>query len=146
MEFTQEHEGIRRNVRTFIDKEINPHVDEWEAAGIFPAHELFKKVGDQGYLGINKPAKYGGMGLDLMLKGEDVTMLASMAKLKSGRLSREISDACLQYWGGMGFMNETPISRAYRDTRLGSIGGGADEIMLSIICKHMGILPGKRNR
>jgi citronellyl-CoA dehydrogenase len=82
----------------------------------------------------------------LMLKGEDVTMLASMAKLKSGRLSREISDACLQYWGGMGFMNETPISRAYRDTRLGSIGGGADEIMLSIICKHMGILPGKRNR
>ena len=38
------------------------------------------------------------------------------------------------------------ITRAYRDTRLGSIGGGADEIMLSIICKHMGILPGKRNR
>jgi citronellyl-CoA dehydrogenase len=77
----------------------------------------------------------------LMLKGEDVTMLASMAKLRSGRLSREISDACLQYWGGMGFMNETWISRAYRDTRLGSIGGGADEVMLSIICKHMGTLP-----
>jgi citronellyl-CoA dehydrogenase len=83
---------------------------------------------------------------ELMLKGEDVTKLASMAKLKSGRLSREISDACLQYYGGMGFMNETPISRSYRDTRLGSIGGGADEIMLSIIAKHMGILPGKRNR
>jgi citronellyl-CoA dehydrogenase len=82
----------------------------------------------------------------LMLKGEDVTMLASMAKLKSGRLAREIADACLQYWGGMGYMSETPISRAYRDSRLGSIGGGADEIMLSIICKHMGILPGKRNR
>jgi citronellyl-CoA dehydrogenase len=386
MEFTQEHEGIRRNVKKFIDAEINPHVDEWEEAGIFPAHDLFKKMGDQGYLGINKPTKYGGMGLDysyqlafietlgnikcggvpmaigvqtdmatpalarfgseelcreflvpsikgdyvaclgvsevgagsdvasvkttakkdggdyvinggkmwttngiqadwmcllantsegqvhknkslicvpmkekgvtiarkldklgmrssdtaqifledvrvpqrflvgkegegftyqmlqfqeerlwgaaagliakermindtieytgqrkafgqaildnqvvyfrlaelktevemlraityraaeLMLKGEDVTMLASMAKLKSGRLSREISDACLQYWGGMGFMNESSISRSYRDTRLGSIGGGADEIMLSIIAKHMGILPGKRNR
>src|SRR5262249_27417837 len=64
MEFTQEHEGIRRNVRKFIDAEINPHVDEWEQAGIFPAHELFKKMGDRGYLGINKPAKYGGMGLD----------------------------------------------------------------------------------
>jgi citronellyl-CoA dehydrogenase len=386
MEFNQEHEGIRRNVKKFIDSEINPHVDEWEEAGIFPAHDLFKKMGDQGYLGINKPAKYGGMGLDysyqlvfletlghircggvpmaigvqtdmatpalarfgseelckeflvpsitgdyvaclgvsevgagsdvasvkttarkdggdyvidggkmwttsgtqadwmcllantsdgpvhknksliclpmktkgvqiarkldklgmrssdtaqiffedvrvpqryligkegegftyqmlqfqeerlyaaaaglvakermiddtiaytgqrkafgqaildnqvvhfrlaelktevemlraltyraaeLMLRGEDVTMLASMAKLKSGRLSREISDACLQYWGGMGFMNETSISRSYRDTGLGSIGGGADEIMLSIICKHMGILPGKRNK
>jgi citronellyl-CoA dehydrogenase len=386
MEFTQEHEGIRRNVKKFIESEINPHVDAWEEAGIFPAHELFKKMGAQGYLGINKPVKYGGMGLDysyqmvfletlghircggvpmaigvqtdmatpalarfgseelaqeflvpsikgdyvaclgvsevgagsdvasikttarkdggdyvinggkmwttsgtqadwmcllantgdgpvhknksliclpmktkgvniarkldklgmrssdtaqiffedvrvpqryrigkegegfmyqmlqfqeerlyaaaaglvakermieetieytrqrkafgqsildnqvvhfrlaelktevemlraltyraadLMLKGEDVTMLASMAKLKSGRLSREISDACLQYYGGMGFMNETSISRAYRDTRLGSIGGGADEVMLSIICKHMGTLPGKRNK
>ena len=83
---------------------------------------------------------------ELMLRGEDVTMLASMAKLKSGRLSREIADACLQYYGGMGFMNESNVSRAYRDTRLGSIGGGADEIMLSIICKQMGILPGKRNR
>ncbi|HEY7085996.1 MAG TPA: acyl-CoA dehydrogenase family protein [Hyphomicrobiaceae bacterium] len=386
MQFTLEHEGIRRNLKKFIDVEINPHVDDWEEAGIFPAHELFKRMGEQGYLGINKPTQYGGMGLDysyqlvlletlghircggvpmaigvqtdmatpalarfgskelaqeflvpsikgdfvaclgvsevgagsdvasiktfarkdggdyiinggkmwitsgaqadwmcllantsdgpvhknksliclpmkakgvhvarkldklgmrssdtaqiffadvrvpqryrigkegegftyqmlqfqeerlysaaagllakermieetiaytaermafgrsildnqvvhfrlaelktevemlraltyraaeLMIQGEDVTMLASMAKLKSGRLSREIADACLQYWGGMGFMNETTISRAYRDTRLGSIGGGADEIMLSIICKHMGILPDKRNK
>jgi citronellyl-CoA dehydrogenase len=386
VKFTQEHAEIRRTLRAIIDKDINPHVDQWEEDGIFPAHEVFKKLGDAGLLGINKPAEYGGMGLDysyamvmaeelghitcgsvpmaigvqtdmatpalsrfgseelckeflapsiagdyvaclgvsevgagsdvasvkttarkdggdyvinggkmwttngtqadwmcllantsdgpvhknksliclpmktkgvhiarkldkmgmrssdtaqiffedvrvpqrfligkegegftyqmlqfqeerlyaaaaglvakermieetieytgqrkafgqsildnqvvhfrlaelqtevemlraltyraaeLMLKGEDVTMLASMAKLKSGRLSREISDACLQYWGGMGFMNETWISRAYRDTRLGSIGGGADEIMLSIICKHMGILPGKRNK
>ncbi|MEK9970377.1 MAG: acyl-CoA dehydrogenase, partial [Ferrovibrio sp.] len=81
---------------------------------------------------------------DLMLKGEDVTMLASMAKLKAGRLAREITDACLQYFGGMGFMNETPISRAYRDSRLASIGGGADEVMLGIISKYMGILPGKK--
>lgn len=384
MEFTQEHEGIRRNLKKFIDTEINPYVDEWEREGIFPAHQLFKKMGDLGFLGINKPVEYGGLGLDysyqlvmietlghiacggvpmaigvqtdmatpalakfgsdelrkeflapsiagdlvaclgvsevgagsdvasikttarkdgddyvinggkmwttngtqadwmcllantgngpvhqnksliclpmktkgveiarkldklgmrssdtaqiyfddvrvpqryrigqeghgfmyqmvqfqeerlwaalsgligmetiidqtieytrqrkafgqsildnqvvhfrlaelktevellralsyraagLMLKGEDVTMLASMAKLKSGRLNREVSDACLQYFGGMGFMNETPVSRAYRDTRLGSIGGGADEIMLGIIAKYMGILPGKR--
>jgi citronellyl-CoA dehydrogenase len=81
-----------------------------------------------------------------MLNGEDATMLASMAKLKAGRLLRELNDACLQYWGGMGFMEETPISRAYRDGRLASIGGGADEVMLSIICKYMGILPGKTNR
>lgn len=69
--------------------------------------------------------------------GEDVTQLASMAKLKSGRLSREVSDACLQYWGGMGFMWDNVVSRFYRDNRLGSIGGGADEIMLSIIGKNM---------
>lgn len=78
------------------------------------------------------------------INGEDVTMKASMAKLKVGRLLREVSDSCLQYWGGMGFMWDNPIARAYRDTRLTSIGGGADEVMLSIICKLMGTLPGKK--
>ncbi|MEH6495213.1 MAG: acyl-CoA dehydrogenase family protein [Pseudomonas marincola] len=76
--------------------------------------------------------------------GENVTKLASMAKLKAGRLMREVNDACLQYYGGMGFMNETPISRAYRDGRLASIGGGADEVMLGIICKLMDTLPKKK--
>lgn len=78
------------------------------------------------------------------VRGEDVTMLASMAKLKVGRLTREIADACLQYYGGMGFMNETPITRLYRDGRLSSIGGGADEVMLGIICKYMDTLPKQR--
>jgi citronellyl-CoA dehydrogenase len=82
---------------------------------------------------------------ELYLQGQDVTKLASMAKLKAGRLSREVSDGCLQYWGGMGFMNETVVSRAYRDTRLSSIGGGADEIMLTILAKYMGTLPGTAN-
>src|SRR6476620_11257692 len=385
MEFNQEHEGIRRGVKKFIEAEINPYVDEWEEAGIFPAHDLFKKMGDQGYLGINKPAKYGGMGLDYSyqmvfletlghircggvpmaigvqtdmatpalsrfgseelckeflvpsikgdyvaclgvsevgagsdvasikttakkdggdyvinggkmwttsgtqadwmcllantsegpahknksliclpmktkgvniarkldkmgmrasdtaqiyfddvrvpqryrigeegmgfiyqmqqfqeeriwaaaghligmeraiqmtidytggrmafgkpiidnqvvhfkfaelqtkiellrslvyravndyMNGQDMTQLASMAKLTAGRLIREVNDACLQYWGGMGFMNESEISRMYRDGRLSSIGGGADEVMLTIIAKGMGILPGQRS-
>jgi citronellyl-CoA dehydrogenase len=73
--------------------------------------------------------------------GQDVTKLASMAKLKMGRLSREVADSCLQYWGGMGFTWDNPISQAYRDGRLASIGGGADEVMLGIICKLEGTLP-----
>ena len=77
------------------------------------------------------------------ISGKDVTKLASMAKLKAGRLSREVADSCLQYWGGMGFTFDNPISQAYRDSRLISIGGGADEIMLGIICKLEGTLPGK---
>jgi citronellyl-CoA dehydrogenase len=81
---------------------------------------------------------------ELHIAGEDVTKLASMAKLKSGRLTREVADSCLQYWGGMGFMWDNPASQLYRDGRLGSIGGGADEIMLGIICKLMDILPSKR--
>jgi citronellyl-CoA dehydrogenase len=381
MQFTQQHEEIRGSLRKFIEREINPHVDEWEAAGIFPAQELFGRMGEQGFLGINKPAEYGGMGLDYsyqvvmaetlghircggipmaigvqtdmatpalarfgspelcreflapaiagtavacigvsepgagsdvaaiktqarrdgddyvinggkmwitngtqadfmcmlantsdgpvhqsksliivpmkskgvtvarkldklgmrssdtaqlffedvrvprrnrigeegkgftyqmlqfqeerlwavaaglvplehaigdtieytrerrafgkpildnqvvhfrlaelmtevellrsllyratedMLAGADVTKLASMGKLKIGRLNREVADACLQYYGGMGFMNETPITRLFRDGRLTSIGGGADEVMLGIICKIMGTLP-----
>ena len=62
-----------------------------------------------------------------------------MSKLKATRLSREVNDACLQYWGGMGFTWENPLSKVYRDGRLMSIGGGTDEIMLSIICKHLGM-------
>ena len=76
--------------------------------------------------------------------GENVTEQVSMLKLKAGRLYREIIDDCLQFFGGMGFMNETPISRRYRDMRLASIGGGADEVMLGIIAKQMGIFPGSR--
>ena len=384
MRFTEEHQQLRRTVRDFVDKELNPHVDEWERAGAFPAHEVFKKAGRLGLLGVNKPEAYGGLGLDYSYQvcvteelgtckcgavpmalgvqtdmatpalarwgtdelrkeflapaiagevvtaiavseasggsdvaaikttarkdgadyvingskmwitnaaqadwlcllvntsegavhanktlvivptklkgieigakidklgmrasdtcpvffdnvrvpqrhrigeegmgfmmqmvqfqeerlcgavsslrgmdflidatidyckerhtfgqplianqavhfrmaelktevealrslvyrsvedyvgGSDVTMLASMAKLKAGRLVREVSDACLQYWGGMGFTWDNPASRAYRDMRLLSIGGGADEVMLGIICKLMGILPRKR--
>jgi citronellyl-CoA dehydrogenase len=382
MLYTQEHLELQRSVKKFIDTEINPHVDAWEAAEIFPAHELFKKMGDAGFLGINKPQAYGGMGLDYsyqlafvealgdvncggvpmaigvqtdmatpalarfgsdelrkeflapsiagdlvcsigvsepgagsdvasiktfakkdgddyvitgtkmwitsgtqsdwicllantsegaphknktlicvpmktkgvsvakklkklgmwssdtaqlyfdevrvpqryrigeegmgftyqmqqfqeerlfaaaqwtvldrilretigytrerqafgqsildnqyvhfrlaemkteiealralvhdaaakLVAGEDVTLLASMAKLKAGRLGREVADGCLQFWGGMGYVWESSVSRLLRDVRLSSIGGGADEVMLGIICKYMGILPSK---
>lgn len=75
-------------------------------------------------------------------QGKDVTLLASMAKLKAGRLSREAIDSMLQFWGGMGY-TDCDVSRAFRDGRLLSIGGGADEVMLSIICKFMDTLPTK---
>jgi citronellyl-CoA dehydrogenase len=382
MLYTQEHQELQRSVKKFIETEINPHVDAWEDAEIFPAHELFKKMGDAGFLGINKPQEYGGMGLDYsfqlafgealgdvrcggvpmaigvqtdmatpalarfgsdelrreflaptiagdlvcsigvsepgagsdvasiktfakkdgddyvitgskmwitsgtqsdwicllantsegaahknktlicvpmktkgvsvakklkklgmwssdtaqlyfdevrvpqryrigeegmgftyqmqqfqeerlfaaaqwtaldrilretiaytrerqafgqsildnqyvhfrlaelkteiealralvhdaatkLVAGEDVTLLASMAKLKVGRLGREVADSCLQFWGGMGYVWESNVSRLFRDIRLSSIGGGADEVMLGIIAKYMGTLPRK---
>jgi len=82
--------------------------------------------------------------VEAYINKKDVTKLASMAKLKAGRLGREVTDSCLQYWGGMGYMWDNEVSRSMRDIRLVSIGGGADEIMLGIICKMMGILPGKK--
>ncbi|RIK96272.1 MAG: acyl-CoA dehydrogenase [Burkholderiales bacterium] len=79
--------------------------------------------------------------VELYVGGADVTQLASMAKLKAGRVSREVADWCVQFWGGMGYIEDTRVNRYWRDSRLGSIGGGADEVMLGIIAKTMGILP-----
>ncbi len=74
------------------------------------------------------------------IDGEDVTELASMAKLKAGRLGREIADWCMQFQGGMGYTWDNRVSRAYRDYRLGSIGGGADEVMMMVIARKMGLM------
>ena len=76
---------------------------------------------------------------DQYVQGQDVLQLASMAKLKAGRLNRSVADTCLQFWGGMGFTWENKVSRMFRDSRLGSIGGGADEVMMGIIAKTMGV-------
>ncbi len=80
------------------------------------------------------------------LDGKDVVLLASMAKLKAGRMMRLVTDGCLQYWGGAGYLWEAPTARAFRDSRLASIGGGADEVMLQIIAKLMGNMPRLGNR
>ncbi len=76
---------------------------------------------------------------ELYVDGQDVLELASMAKLQAGRLNRTIPDGCLQFWGGMGYTWENKVSRMFRDGRLASIGGGADEVMLGIIAKTMGV-------
>ena len=80
-------------------------------------------------------------GVQQVVAGQDATRTATMAKLKAGRVIREVADGCLQFWGGMGYMDETPISRIFRDGRLTSIGGGADEVMLQILSKFMGTFP-----
>jgi citronellyl-CoA dehydrogenase len=64
MQYTHEHREIQNTLKRFIEAEINPHVDEWEAAEIFPAHEVFKKMGNLGLLGLTKPEAFGGAGLD----------------------------------------------------------------------------------
>lgn len=62
--FTRDHEMVRQAVRDFVKKEINPYMDEWEEKGEAPLHDLFKKMGDLGFLGIRYDHKYGGQGLD----------------------------------------------------------------------------------
>src|SRR5690606_41786354 len=65
MLFTEEHNALKNTVLKIMDEHINPYVQEWEKAEIFPAHNIMKIMGDAGLLGISKPEKYGGHGLDL---------------------------------------------------------------------------------
>lgn len=78
-----------------------------------------------------------------LVAGKDATLNASMAKLKTARLAREFTDTCLQFWGGQGYVTESSTAQFYRDLRLHSIGGGADEVMLQIIAKKLGLIKRK---
>ena len=76
---------------------------------------------------------------EAIIAGEDVTRGATVAKLTAGRLAREVADTCLQFHGGMGYMEETWTARFFRDVRLGAIGGGADEVMLQVLARMDGL-------
>jgi len=62
--FSEEHRILKRMVRQFVEEEMNPHVGEWEEAGIVP-REVFEKLGELGLLGIRFPEEYGGSGADM---------------------------------------------------------------------------------
>ena len=53
--FTDEHELLRDSLRRFIEAEVAPHADEWEAQGSFPHREVFGRFGELGFLGIDMP-------------------------------------------------------------------------------------------
>ena len=81
---------------------------------------------------------YARAAADAVLRGEDATRFATIGKLMGSRLQREVADAAVQYHGGIGYMAEHWASRFYRDTRLDSIGAGADEVMLRILARMDG--------
>jgi citronellyl-CoA dehydrogenase len=76
---------------------------------------------------------------DLFERGIPCQREISMAKLKAGEVAMDVIDDCLQMHGGMGYVEEGPVARAWRDTRLVSIGGGTSEIMKEIITKAIGL-------
>jgi citronellyl-CoA dehydrogenase len=73
------------------------------------------------------------------MAGGDITRMGAVAKLKAGRLSREVADWCIQFHGGMGYIEETWTARHLRDARLVGIAGGADEVMLQILARLDGL-------
>jgi len=88
MYFNEDHEQLRRTVRSFVDKEINPHVDAWEAQGLIPLHDLFKKMGDLGLLGIRYEPEYGGQGLDYWF---ETVFLEELGNIRCGGVPMAIS-------------------------------------------------------
>ncbi|MHB8917598.1 MAG: acyl-CoA dehydrogenase family protein [Desulfocucumaceae bacterium] len=63
--FGEEHEMLRRSVRSWVDKEVKPYVEEWEEKGEFP-RDLFARAGELGFLGLTYPEEYGGSGEDYL--------------------------------------------------------------------------------
>src|SRR6266511_925055 len=82
---------------------------------------------------------YNYAAAEAIIAGQDAVRFATIAKLTAGRLVRKVADTCLQFHGGIGYMDETWTSRFYRDSRLLSIGGGADEVMLHVLARMDGI-------
>ena len=78
--FTAEHDLLRRTVRAFVEKEIVPHVDAWEAEGRIP-REVWRRLGALGFLGLEFPTEYGGTGADFL---SSVVLGEEMARCRSG--------------------------------------------------------------
>ncbi|MBI1846917.1 MAG: acyl-CoA dehydrogenase family protein [Candidatus Rokubacteria bacterium] len=78
--FTAEHEALRRSVRAFVDKEVTPHVAEWEAAGRIP-RSFWKRLGELGFLGLEFPTEFGGAGGDFLAS---IVLGEEMARCRSG--------------------------------------------------------------
>ena len=73
--------------------------------------------------------------VEAYMAGDDTRRYATVAKLKAGRLQRQVADQCMQFHGGAGYIEENWTARYYRDARLLSIGGGADEVMLDVLAR-----------
>ena len=80
--FNDTHQMVRETVRKFVEREILPHVDDWEEAGEFP-RELYNKAADAGILSINAPEEFGGTGEDVFMK---VAACEELVRCSSGGL------------------------------------------------------------
>ena len=91
MYLTKEHEMVKKSVIDFVKKEINPYVDEWEENEISPLHDIFKKMGDLGFLGIRYDTKYGGEGLDYW---HELALLEGLCEIESSGVMMAICVQC----------------------------------------------------
>jgi alkylation response protein AidB-like acyl-CoA dehydrogenase len=122
-----QHELFRATVRGFVEKEMAPHAEAWEAAGEFP-RSLWLRLGALGLLGVEYPETYGGGGADFVTT---VVLCEELARCRSNGVAMAI------------FVHNDDMASPHlwlagtRDARLWSIGGGTSEIMKEIIAKRL---------
>ena len=136
--FTKDHEMVRRAVRDFVSKEINPHIDQWEADRIVPLKALFRKMGDLGFLGIRYDPEYGGQGLDYWY---DLVFLEELGHIKGLGLAVAITvqtHMCTPAIDGHGseYLKRTFLQPAIEGRKVGAIavtepGAGSDVAALA---------------
>ena len=143
--FNKEHEQVRKALRDFVNKRINPFVDEWEAQGIAPLHELFKEMGELGFLGIRYDPKYGGEGLDYWY---ETVMLEEISHIKCGAIPMAIAvqtnmatPAIDQF--GSAYLKERYLRAAIKGEMVGAIavtepGAGSDVAALQTFARRDG--------
>ncbi|HSQ47335.1 MAG TPA: acyl-CoA dehydrogenase family protein [Lutibacter sp.] len=84
--FTEEQQSFRKSFQDFLQKEVVPHIDKWEKTGTIERF-IWKKFGEMGYLGINAPEEFGGLGLDMIYT---VIFLEELQKVNSGGFAAAI--------------------------------------------------------
>ena len=143
--FNKDHEMVRRAVKEFVDKEINPNMDEWEEQGIAPLHDLFKKMGDLGFLGIRYDPEYGGQGLDYWY---DLVFLEELGHIQGMGIPMAISvqthmatPAIAEF--GSEYLKETYLKPAIAGDMVSSIavtepGAGSDVSAIQTTAKKDG--------
>jgi alkylation response protein AidB-like acyl-CoA dehydrogenase len=89
--FTEEHELFRESLRSFLQKEVVPHIETWEEQGRIP-RDIWEKMGDMGFLGLGYPKEYGGMELDFFY---DVVFCEETSRVFSGGFT--ITQLVVQY-------------------------------------------------
>ena len=143
--FTKDHDMVRKALGDFVKKEINPNVDQWEADGIAPLKDLFKKMGQLDFLGIRYDPKYGGQGLDYWY---DTVFLEELGRVHGSGVPMAIAvqthmatPAIAEF--GSEYLKETYLKAAIAGDMVGSIavtepGAGSDVSALQTTAKKNG--------
>jgi len=130
--FSEQHEMFRSAVRSFVDKEVAPHVEEWETAGRIPK-SIWPRMGELGFLGVEYDEKYGGAGADVLMSA---VLHEECARSRSGSFAMAVGVHCDMasphlYWTGSEALKERYLPAICRGEKLTAIavtepGGGSD--------------------